>query len=97
MKSQRRSRVGWVISNRADKTAVVGVEITRRHPVYKKTVRQISKYHVHDERGMAAPGDTVLIVECRPISKEKRWRLAGILRRNITEELSDRVDIGGEG
>ena len=77
-----RTRVGVVISKSGDKSIVVRGERRMRHPVYGKVVRQFRKYHVNDEKNIAEIGDTVEIVECRPISKTKRWRLVG--KVNVT-------------
>lgn len=72
-------RRGVVVSSAMDKTIVVRVETVKSHPRYKKIIRRSSKFHAHDERNEAKVGDTVRIVEARPISKTKRWRLAEIL------------------
>jgi small subunit ribosomal protein S17 len=73
-KHMRRFR-GTVVSNAMQKTIVVRVDGHKRHPKYNKTYRVSRKFHVHDEKGVAKPGDTVEFVECRPLSKTKRWRL----------------------
>jgi small subunit ribosomal protein S17 len=78
---QRKSRQGVVISNRMDKTIVVQIDEKVMHPVYKKYVRKRVKYKAHDETNNANMGDTVLIEECRPLSREKRWRLKNIIER----------------
>ena len=78
---QRKSRQGVVVSNRMDKTIVVQIDDKVMHPVYKKYVRKRVKYKVHDETNDARTGDTVLIEECRPLSREKRWRLKNIIER----------------
>ena len=78
---QRKSRQGVVVSNRMDKTIVVQIDDKVMHPVYKKYVRKRVKYKVHDETNDARKGDTVLIEECRPLSREKRWRLKNIIER----------------
>ena len=78
---QRKNRQGVVVSNRMDKTIVVQVDDKVIHPVYKKYVRKRVKYKVHDETNDARQGDTVLIEECRPLSREKRWRLKNIIER----------------
>jgi small subunit ribosomal protein S17 len=72
---------GRVVSNRMHKTATVLVERRVKHPIYKKYVRRSTKLHVHDENNECQMGDTVLITECRPISKTKSWRLARIVSR----------------
>ena len=72
-------RRGVVVSSAMDKTIVVRVETVKSHPRYKKIIRRSSKLHAHDERNEANVGDTVRIVEARPLSKTKRWRLAEVL------------------
>jgi len=64
-----------------DKTAVVAIEAFRHHPIYKKTIRKIRHYKVHDEKNECQPGDTVRLIETRPLSKEKRWRVAEIITK----------------
>ena len=78
-RSQRKSLVGHVTSDKMDKTIVVRVERLKRHPLYGKIVRRHNKYKVHDEQNSAKIGDKVKIVEARPMSKEKRWALVEIL------------------
>jgi small subunit ribosomal protein S17 len=73
--------VGVVKSDKMDKTIVVAVETTTLHPLYKKYVRRIKKLKAHDETNDAKIGDRVRVVECRPISKEKCWKLAEIIER----------------
>ncbi len=70
-----------VVSDKPDKTVAVSVETLVRHPLYKKRVRRSKRFMVHDERNEARVGDTVRIVETRPISARKRWRLASIVSR----------------
>jgi small subunit ribosomal protein S17 len=77
----RKERVGLVVSDKPDKTVAVSVETLVRHPLYKKRVRRSKRFMVHDERNEARVGDTVRIVETRPISARKRWRLANIVSR----------------
>lgn len=78
---RRKTRTGIVVSDARDKTVTVRIDGSRPHPVYKKTVRRSSKLHVHDEENSAAVGDRVRIVECRPLSRTKRWRLAEIVEK----------------
>jgi len=78
---QRKRRQGIVVSNKMDKTIVVQIDEKVMHPVYKKYVRKRAKYKAHDETNTARPGDTVQIEECRPLSREKRWRLKNIIER----------------
>jgi len=75
----RKLRKGVVISKSGDKTIVVQSERRRVHPEYGKVVRQFKKYHVHDERNEAKVGDRVEIVECRPLSSLKHWRLLAVV------------------
>ena len=77
----RKMRQGTVVSNRADKTITVRIDVARRHPVYEKIVRSSNTLHAHDERNEANEGDLVRIVETRPISRSKRWRLVEILEK----------------
>jgi small subunit ribosomal protein S17 len=74
-------RQGIVVSSKADKTITVRIDLTRRHRTYKKIVRQSTTLHAHDERNDANEGDTVQIVEGRPTSRTKRWRLLEVLER----------------
>ncbi len=86
MEKKHKTRVGRVISNKMDKTVVVTVETLRHHPLYKKTIRRAVKYKVHDEKNECRLGDTVKIIETRPLSKEKRWRVAEIItKREVVE------------
>jgi small subunit ribosomal protein S17 len=78
---RRQERRGIVVSDQGDKTIVVRVEMIRAHAKYKKVVRRSSKLHAHDEQNSAGIGDTVRIVETRPLSKTKRWRLAEIVEK----------------
>ena len=74
-------RQGIVVSDKGDKTITVRVESARRHPAYEKVIRSSKMFHAHDERNEAGPGDTVRLVETRPMSKTKHWRLIEILER----------------
>jgi small subunit ribosomal protein S17 len=74
-------RQGMVVSSKMDKTITVRVESARRHPAYEKIMRSSKMYHAHDERNEAGPGDTVRLIETRPMSKTKHWRLTEILER----------------
>ena len=77
----RKVRQGIVTSDGRDRTITVRVDTSRRHPVYGKTVRQSSKLHAHDEKNEAGVGDVVRVIETRPLSKQKRWRLVGIVEK----------------
>jgi small subunit ribosomal protein S17 len=74
-------RQGVVVSDKADKTITVRIDVTRHHRKYKKTIRSSSTIHAHDERNDARAGDTVRVVEARPLSRTKRWRLVEVLER----------------
>jgi small subunit ribosomal protein S17 len=76
-----RVRQGVVVSDRADKTITVRIDVTRQHRVYKKTIRESTRLHAHDERNEAHQGDTVRVVESRPLSRTKRWRLLEVTER----------------
>ncbi|MGB5926413.1 MAG: 30S ribosomal protein S17 [Dehalococcoidia bacterium] len=76
---KRKVREGLVVSNKMAKTVVVAVETRRVHPLYKKAIRLTKKYKAHDENNACKIGDKVKIVETRPLSKEKRWRVAEIM------------------
>ena len=78
---RRQERRGVVVSDKGDKSIVVKVEMVRAHPKYKKVVRRSNKLHAHDEQNTAGIGDIVRIVETRPLSKTKRWRLAEIVEK----------------
>ena len=71
----RKTRQGVVISNKMDKTIVIAAKFKEKHPIYGKFVQKTKKYHAHDEKNECQVGDTVLIMETRPLSKTKRWRL----------------------
>lgn len=77
----RRTRVGTVISDKMDKTVVVRVERLVRHPLYGKTMRRSVKFKAHDENNQCGIGDRVRIMETRPISKDKRWRVTEIVEK----------------
>ena len=80
-RGRRRTREGVVVSNRMDKTIVVRVQRTTRHPLYQRVLRRSATFKAHDEGNDCNMGDTVRIVECRPLSKDKRWRVTHILER----------------
>ena len=77
----RKTRVGMVVSDKMDKTVTVLVERQMMHPIIGKVVRRTKKYHAHNEGNEAKAGDTVVIVECRPISKTKSWKVAKLVER----------------
>lgn len=77
----RKTRVGKVVSNKMDKTIVVAIEDNVRHPLYKKIIKRTIKFKAHDENNSCGIGDKVEIMETRPISKDKRWRLVNIIEK----------------
>ena len=87
MTTIQKSKIGLVSSNKMDKTLVVLVESHRNHPLYKKTIKTVKRYKVHDENNECKIGDTVKIVETRPLSKEKRWRVSEIIVKAAAIEL----------
>ena len=80
-RNNRKTRVGVVVSDKMDKTIVVAVKTKVRHPLYGKTMNRTMKYKAHDENNEAQINDTVMIMETRPISKDKRWRLVEIIEK----------------
>jgi small subunit ribosomal protein S17 len=76
-----KTRQGVVVSNKAEKSITVRIDIARRHPTYEKVVRRSRTLHAHDERNEAGEGDIVRVIETRPLSKTKRWRLVEVLER----------------
>ena len=77
----RKTRQGVVISDKMEKSIVVAAKFKEKHPLYGKFVQKTKKYHAHDENNEAHVGDTVLIMETRPLSKTKRWRLVSIIEK----------------
>ena len=77
----RKTRVGQVVSDKMDKTIVVAVEDSVQHKLYKKIVKRTYKLKAHDENNECGIGDTVKVMECRPLSKDKRWRLVEIIKK----------------
>ena len=80
-RNQRKVRIGTVVSDKMDKTVVVAVERRTAHPVYGKRITKTTRFHAHDEQNQAHEGDTVRIMETRPLSKLKRWRVVEIIER----------------
>ena len=80
-RNRRKTRVGMVISDKMDKTVVVTIKNRVRHPLYNKIVNDTVKYKAHDENNECGVGDKVLIMECRPYSKDKRWRVVEIIEK----------------
>ena len=87
MQERRKTRIGRVINNRMDKTVVVAVATPKRYPLYKKTINRAVKYKAHDENNKCRPGDMVRIVETRPLSRHKRWRVAEIITKGEVAEI----------
>ena len=81
-KISERNFIGRVVSNAMEKTIVVQIDAMKMHPKYKKAYRVSKKFHVHDENKKAKVGDMVKFVECRPLSKTKKWRLAAVVKEN---------------
>ena len=82
-RGNRKTRVGIVTSDKMDKTVVVKVEQMVKHPVYKKYIKRNVKFKAHDSENVCAAGDKVIIVETRPLSKDKRWQVREILEKNV--------------
>ena len=87
MEKKHKTRVGRVVSDKMDKTVVVAVETPKRHPLYKKTLKRSVKYKAHDENNQCRLGDTVRIIETRPLSRQKRWRVAEIITKGEVVEV----------
>jgi len=82
-RNARKVQIGKVVSDKMDKTIVVAVETYKRHSLYHKRIKTTKKYKAHDENNEAKIGDTVKIMETRPLSKEKRWRLVEIVEKGM--------------
>ena len=80
-RNDRKTRIGVVTSNKMDKTIVVAVKDKVKHPIYKKTINKTTKFKAHDEENTCDIGDTVLIAETRPLSKDENWRLVKIVEK----------------
>ena len=94
-RSLKKERSGTVVSDRMEKTIVVSVERTVMHPKYKKYLKRRTRVKAHDETNQCHLGDRVRIVECRPLSRDKRWRVSEILQRarTTTDEQSNGADV----
>ena len=77
----RKTRVGMVVSDKMDKTVVVAIQDNVKHPLYKKIIKRTVKFKAHDEQNACGIGDKVMIMETRPLSKDKRWRVVEILEK----------------
>ncbi|MCF6094807.1 30S ribosomal protein S17 [Microaerobacter geothermalis] len=82
-RNNRKVVIGKVVSDKMDKTIVVSVETYKKHPLYSKRVKYTKKYKAHDENNQAKAGDIVKIMETRPLSKDKRWRLVEIVEKAV--------------
>jgi small subunit ribosomal protein S17 len=87
MEEKRKTRFGRVVSDKMDKTVTVAVDTPQRHPLYHKTIRRAVKYKVHDEKNECRTGDVVKIEETRPLSRDKRWRVAEIVTKGEVAEV----------
>ncbi len=87
MEEKRKTRFGKVVNDKMNKTVVVAVDTPKRHPLYKKTIKRVVKYYAHDEKNQSKIGDTVKIIETRPTSKLKRWRVAEIVTKGEVTEI----------
>ncbi|MBN1427903.1 MAG: 30S ribosomal protein S17 [Anaerolineae bacterium] len=100
MANNRRRLTGQVVSNKMQKTVIVRIDRTYRHPLYGKVVRDSKRYMAHDENGICQMGDTVVIVESRPLSRHKRWAVQSIVGESAsarTTELADVAAMADEG
>ncbi len=87
MQIKHKTKIGHVVSNKMDKTVVVAVETAKRHPLYRKTFKRVVRYKAHDENNKCKLGDRVRIIETRPLSKQKRWRVAEVITRGEVIEV----------
>ena len=100
MDKKHKTKFGRVVSNKMDKTVVVAVEILRHHPLYKKTIKRAVKFKAHDANKECGLGDMVRIIETRPLSREKRWRVAEIMTKGEAVEVQpegEAVEVQPEG
>ncbi len=94
-KNFRKELVGVVLSDKMQKTIVVQTRRKARHPLYGKVIEKAEKFKAHDEKNEAKIGDTVRIVETRPLSKDKRWRLVEVINRGRTSSATDLKEVEG--
>ena len=90
-RNKRKVRTGRVVSDRMDKTVVVAVERLARHPLYGRRIKRTKRYLAHDEHNVARIGDQVQIMETRPLSKRKRWRVVAVLARSEAAALAEQA------
>jgi small subunit ribosomal protein S17 len=96
-RGKKKTRIGVVVSDKMDKTVVVSVMQIIRHPKYKKPIKRLSKFKAHDEGNRCRVGDKVLIIETRPLSRTKRWRVSKILERKVAIEEQIPEELSQEG
>lgn len=89
MEKKIKTKTGHVVSNKMDKTVVVAVDVRKKHPIYKKSFKRTVKFKANDKKNACKIGDTVKIMEMRPLSKEKRWRVVEVLETNQPEEIKE--------
>jgi small subunit ribosomal protein S17 len=87
METNRKTRLGLVVGNKMEKTVIVAVQTLKRDPIYKKTLKRVVKYKAHDEKNECKVGYKVKIVETRPLSKDKHWRVTEIITRGEVVEV----------
>lgn len=87
MQTKRKTIVGTVVSKKMDKTAIVAIPKLRRHPIYAKMMRRVARYKAHDAENACGIGDTVRLMETRPISKEKHWKVVEIISKGEVAEI----------
>ncbi|MBV9074292.1 MAG: 30S ribosomal protein S17 [Acidobacteria bacterium] len=90
--SNRKEKVGYVVSTKMAKTVVVEVDMQRAHPKYRRVISRSKKFYAHDEENTARAGDVVRIVETRPLSKLKRWRLAEVIQRAAIVPGAEKIE-----
>lgn len=90
--SHRKEKIGYVVSTKMAKTVVVEVDRQKAHPKYKRVIAKSKKFYAHDEENTARTGDVVRIVETRPLSKLKRWRLAEVIRRATIVPGAEKIE-----
>ena len=83
MRNSRKTRIGIVVSNKMRKTITVELERTMKHPIYQRVIKRKSKLYAHDESNVCGIGDKVLVMETRPLSKLKRWRLIKVIEKAV--------------
>ena len=93
-RGRRKTRIGKVVSNKMDKTIVVAIETQVRHPLYGKTIKRTYKLKTHDENNECLVNDIVEVMETRPLSKDKRWRLVRIVERTYKDNTLKEIAYG---